>query len=191
MIDSLATPAGILLVLALLVGGCISAGISVYTASVKLQQDHEVFRDRQAKNGYVAMSDVQRLILTAQEAFRQGGLEGDLRAEFSDDADIIYVRIDNFERMTQQQEALPSGTAAIAALRDVLQIADAAVASDDVDVDRLLADLIRSSAIARHHLVQFLDDMRRNADAVLDSQSDALLQQRAIVIDFTKIVQKD
>ena len=72
ILDALASRPGIWLALGTLVTLCFGAGL--YTQSVvrNLDNTHELFEASQVGNGYVAMSDVQRLLLVVQTAVYEG-----------------------------------------------------------------------------------------------------------------------
>ncbi len=183
ILDALASRIGLVSVVGLLVAICIGAGFATQTVVTQLQQNHTVFRDRQARNGYVAMSDIQRMILVVQRALDEDGMTEALAAEFRDAADILYVRTDNFGRILKREEtALPSGAEAIRTLYEIIDIADLAIAQKFPDVRGLLETLLAANDEARTHLVQFLDDMRREAEEVLETQSRAVRNQQVVVI---------
>ena len=183
VLDALASKLGIFMVVGLLVGVCVGAAIYLNSVMTQLEENHTIFRERQIRNGYVALSDIQRLILITQSADKKGEMTPDLAADFLDAADIMYVRTDNFDRiMKREQTRIPSGGASIAALTEVVEIADKALANDFSDIGGLLADLLAANAKARQHLVQFLDDMRRLGETVLENQSRAVRKQQFVVL---------
>ena len=183
VLDALASKLGIFSVVGLLVGVCLGAAYYLNTVVVQLEENHTIFRDRQTRNGYVALSDIQRLILITQSADKKGEMSPDLASEFLDAADIMYVRTDNFNRiMRREQTSIPSGLASIDALTKVVDIADEALANNFEDIGGLLADLLVANAEARQHLVQFLDDMRRLGEQVLEKQSRAVRKQQFVVL---------
>ena len=183
ILDALATRVGIIAILSLLVSVFGGAGYYVHSVVAQLEESHAIFRGRQTRNGYVAMSDIQRLIIVTQRALDQRGMTPALENEFSDAADILYVRTDNFERIMRNEETrLKSGAASIAALHRIVEIADNGRATGFVDVPGLYRDLVAANEVARAHLVQFLDDMRRTAEEVLEAQSLAVRQQQVFVI---------
>ena len=183
ILDTLSSRVGIFVVVGLLLGVCIGVGQYVQTVVAQLEKNHAIFRDRQTRNGYVAMSDIQRLILVLQRAVDAGEMTSELKKEFSDATDIMFVRTDNFYRiMKREHTKLASGETSIAALNRIVAIADDAVAADFPDVRGLLDDLLAANDDARSHLVQFLDDMRREAERVLDTQSKAVRKQQVVVL---------
>lgn len=183
ILDAFASRVGIFTAVGLLIGVCVGAGIYVNSVVNQLERNHSIFRDRQTRNGYVAMSDIQRLILVTQRAVKTGEMTPELKQEFLDAADIMYVRTDNFQRiMKREHTKFPIGKASIAALNRIVVIADDALAEDFPDNHVLLNSLLAANTEAREFLVQFLDDMRREAERVLDTQSLAVRKQKIVVL---------
>ena len=81
------------MVVGLLVGVCVGAAIYLNSVMTQLEENHTIFRERQIRNGYVALSDIQRLILITQSADKKGEMTPDLAADFLNAADIMYVRM--------------------------------------------------------------------------------------------------
>ena len=183
ILDALASRVGIVAVVGLLLSICIGVGYYIQTFVNQLEESQAIFLDRQTRNGYVAMSDIQRLILVTQRAAEIGEMSPELESEFVDAADIMYVRTDNFERiMNREQTKLASGEESIDALKRIVAIADDALADGFPDLTGLLDALLAANAVARTHLVQFLDDMRREGERVLEAQSRAVRQQQIVVL---------
>ena len=181
--NTIASRVGIFALIGLLLSICVGAGVYTNSVVAQLESNHAIFRDRQSRNGYVAMSDIQRLILVTQRAVEAGEMTADLRLEFHDAADIMYVRTDNFQRiMRREHTKIISGEDSIAALLRIVDIADTAIAQGFPDNRQLLETLLNENTKAREHLVQFLDDMRRQAERVLDTQSRAVRKQQLVVI---------
>ena len=183
ILDTLASRLGIIAVVGVLVSVGLGVGTYVQAVVTQLEENHTVFHDRQTRNGYVAMSDIQRLILVTQRALEAGEMTPELENDYRDAADIMYVRTDNFERiMKREQTKLDSGAKAIAALHDVVEIADQGLAQGFPDIKALQKSLLKANIAAREQLVLFLDDMRRQGETVLDAQSRAVRQQRTVVL---------
>ncbi len=185
VLDALATRRGLTLLIAALVLVCVFAGQLVERSVRQMQQTHEVFRDTQLRNGFVSLSDVQRVLLITQEARMLGAFSDDRARAFSDAIDILFVRTDSFRRVLDRDEHAPvvnSAAAAIEALDRIIAIADSALADDLRDVETLWQDLLAASDAARGALVVFLDDMDRLQSAVLLEQTAAVRQQRSVVL---------
>ncbi|WP_281980967.1 putative bifunctional diguanylate cyclase/phosphodiesterase [Thalassorhabdomicrobium marinisediminis] len=160
------------------------AGAAMYGHSMveKLEQTHAVFRDAQLRNGYVAMSDVQRLVTIAQSARNRDEMTEADQQDFIGAADIIFVRVDHFSGLVQEGNNQTLGALSVAALREVLDIADRATADGFADLPGLASDLLVAAEDTRSKLVLFLDEMRRQSDDVLAMQSTALRQQQRNVL---------
>ncbi len=181
-LDVLAARVGISTALAVLVSICVGAGFYIQTVVTQLEENHSVFRDTQVRNGYVGMSDVQRLILIVQSAVVIGEMTEALKDDFKNATDILYVRADNFERQMAKSDGLQTGVRSVAALRDIVDIADAAIKDDFSNVQGLATELVQAGSEARSHMVQFLDETRRKADTVLEAQSVAVREQQLFLL---------
>ncbi len=182
VLDGFATKAGLFLTLGTLFTMCLAAGIYFQRAMQQTEAVHEIFKDRQLRNGFVSMSDLQRLNLIALRSARAGLVSAQDEKDFSTAADILYVRLESFRRVLDGREDLPDARNAIRGLERVLAIADGAIASGFAGSPDALADaLLIASDEARQWLVIYLDEMRRLQDVVLDDQSRALNQQHLVV----------
>lgn len=166
----------------LLIG--VGVGASVYIQSVvsQIDQNYGIFKDAQLRNGYVAMSDINRLILVAQNAALINQMTPTLVEEFVNATDILWVRTDNFSMVRDRGERFASGDASIAALQHIIGIADTAINENFPDPKGLVADLLAAAESARQNLVLFLDDIRRQGDLVLDQQSYVVRRQQVIML---------
>jgi diguanylate cyclase (GGDEF)-like protein len=181
ILDGFASRAGLLLTLGSLLAICFCAGIYFQQAVRDIEDVHRIFRDRQTRNGFVSMSDVQRLNLIALDAARNGGFTTGQAEEFQAAADILYVRVDSFRRILDGGEDLPNAERAIAELDRIVAIADDAITVNFDNPVELVADLNEASDRVRRDLVTFLDEMKTLQDKVLDDQSRAVRQQHLVV----------
>lgn len=181
ILDALATRVGIGAVVGLLVAFCFGAGAYVQSVGTSMERNHEIFKDAQVRNGYVAMSDINRLVLVAQGAAIAGEMSPQMAQDFVNAADILWVRVDNLEMVRRRGVQFVSGQTSIVALNKIIEIADEAINKNFPDPVTLAANLIAAAEDARLNLVMFLDDMRRQGDIVLEEQSLAVRKQRAIV----------
>ena len=182
ILDAFASRFGVVAVFGFLFLVCLGAGVYVQSVVTHLERNHTTFKDSDARNGYVAMSDIQRLLLVAQRAEVMGGMNSALEKEFRDATDVLYVRTDSFRKKMAQQSNLASGGVAIAAMERIVKIADRAIEEGFPDDAHLVAALLMASADARSKLVLFLDDMRRKADRILETQSRAVRKQQFVVL---------
>ena len=182
ILDAFARRRGIVSVVGLLGAVCIGAGIYVQSVVTQLDASHESMLNAQFRNGYVSISDVERIILVARQAVEDGYMTPDRASEFVDASDMLYVRTDHFGGIVEVLPPDSTGVKSVAALERVLEIADTAIAEDFPDNQKLVQDLLQAFAVARGHLVQFLDEMRRHQEGVLAAQTKAVHTQRSVVI---------
>lgn len=181
-LDALASRVGVSCLVGLLLTVSLGVGLFVNSVVIQLESNHDAFRDRQARNGYVALSDLQRITLVAQRAVDIGEMTPELDRDFRDAVDFLFVRVNNFERTLEERSSSDSAVASVAALRRVIDLCDAAISQGYPDNHALVDGLLTETGEARRHLVQFLDDMRRAADLLLEAQSRAVLKQQWVVI---------
>ncbi|WP_306115702.1 MULTISPECIES: bifunctional diguanylate cyclase/phosphodiesterase [unclassified Roseovarius] len=182
ILDRFASRLGIISVVGLLFVICAAVGFYVQTVVSQLEFNHSKFRDQNARNGYVALSDIHRLLMVTQKAVNTGEMTPELKSDFANATDVLFVRLDSLRASIAQHEEIRSAPATINSLDQIIEIADAAIAEDSPDIDLLMDTLLAAAVDARSHLVQFLDDMRRQADKVLDKQSRAVRKQQVVVL---------
>ncbi|MDX8354690.1 putative bifunctional diguanylate cyclase/phosphodiesterase [Cognatiyoonia sp. IB215182] len=164
-----------------IVGTCLFAGYYVQATVNQLQLTHRSFNDRQLRNGYVALSDVQRLVLIMQNANGQRRMTPEAAEDFRVAADFLYVRTDTFQRVQITGGAMETANDAIAALRHIQALADDAIATNFDDLPYLSEELTRRAQSARQALVRYLDEMRQLQDQLLARQSKAVANQRTVI----------
>ncbi|WP_436398776.1 putative bifunctional diguanylate cyclase/phosphodiesterase [Roseobacter sp. S98] len=180
--DALSSRVGIFLSISLLI--LLFAGAWVYTQSVAQQiaQAKGLFENRQIRNGYVAISDVQRLILVGQRAAHAGGFSPELEDEFADAADILFVRKDHLKTILNNDVGFASGKASIIALETIVDLADSTIAGNYTDIHTRVDELLIAAGVARKRLVVYLDEMRRHGDEVMAAQSAVVRKQQLTMI---------
>ncbi len=161
---------------------CAVAAYYVQATVNRLENTHQSFNDRQLRNGYVAMSDVQRLVLILQDAYGNRSMSAQAAEDFSAAADFLYVRTDTFRRVQHSGGYMETADNAIAALQRVQALADEAIATDFRNLSYLSKELTARAQFARQALVAFLDDMRRLQDQLLLKQSIAVANQRLVIL---------
>ncbi|MEM6891580.1 MAG: bifunctional diguanylate cyclase/phosphodiesterase [Pseudomonadota bacterium] len=182
ILDALASRVGIFVVVGLLVAVCISVGWYVQSVVIQLERNHEVLKDAQLRNGYTAISDVNRLVLISQKTATAGRMTPELENDFIAAADVLYVRIDNFKTVMDRGGEFDYGRASIAALERILATADGAINSSFSDPRGITESLLHEAESARQYLVRFLDATRRHSDLVLEQQSIAVRKQQVVVL---------
>lgn len=161
---------------------CLGAGLYTQSVVEKLGATQAMFMDRQIRNGYVAMSDVQRLILVAQKAAIAGAMTPDLDEQFREAADFVYARASHLKSILEKDADFAAGSAAMQALEDITGIADRMIADDYAGLSGGLADLLTGAEVARSRLLGLLEEMRREADVVMATQTLAVKRQQVIVV---------
>ncbi len=181
VLDALATRLGLGTCIAILVAIGLWASFEVEEAVDNLEGSLDFFQDSQRHNGFVAISDLQRLLIIASEAWSNGAFDDQAKDEFVSAVDILFVRTDHFNRVLQRGSAAQSGRLALEVLEEIIALADTAIADDFSDPERIYRDLQSRQEMARSRLVAFLEDVNRLQDSVLEDQSVAISHQRLVV----------
>lgn len=182
LLDGFATRRALGLSVLLLFVGCLSVVVYIEKAVRSLEINREVFNDRQLRNGFVSMSDVQRVLYVAQDAVTEGGFSEENTTEFTDAVDILFVRKDNFRRVLEAGAPLGTAEAAIASLENIVSIADRHIADGLTDTDALWSELQPAADQTRRALVTFLDDMDTMQANVLVEQEAIVTHQKIVVL---------
>ena len=182
ILDALATRLGILSTIGLLIVGCVGMGSYLQSVVMKLDQSLVELENQQVRNGYVALSDIQRLILVTQRAALAEGMTPELVTEFQSASDILFVRKSHFQGIKTVRSALRSKQSSLAILEEIVEAADAAIANNFSDLNGLIETLLAQSSAARISLVQFLDEMRRQSDMINGQQAGLVRQQQFVVL---------
>ncbi len=182
ILDEFASRLGITTVIGMLLVVCVAVGFYIHSVVAQLEQNHSSFRDQNARNGHVALSDIHRLLMVTQEAVNAGAMTPELRKDFTKASDVLFVRVESLQRSISENRGVASAADATRALDRIITIADNAMTQSAPDPKQLMADLLPAAADARRYLVQFLDEMRREADKVLDKQAWAVRKQQIVVL---------
>ena len=180
-LDVMSTRIGVAISLIPLIILSVWAGIYVQDGLERLEAKKRLFAERQFRNGFAAMNDVQRLNLVSMEAVRRGGMDVEQAEAFRVATDFLYVRVGTFENSGGGFDTLPEGQQAVADLARVLSIAESAIENGFSDVERLTAELLSASDVARRSLITFVDYMRGLQDGVLDAQSVVIRNQLRVM----------
>ncbi|MEL7115630.1 MAG: hypothetical protein AAGP08_08560, partial [Pseudomonadota bacterium] len=182
ILDALSTRIGLSASLLALVLICLLTAQYVRESGTMLEENYNIFKDRQLRNGFVSMSDVQRILMAAKTAHAEGVYDEATQARFVEATDFLFVRKENFRRVLEVGTKLDSAEDAIRSLERIVEIADQAIASDYADPNAIWESLLAASEDARRSLVKFLDDMNRLQDRVLSAQSSLVGEQRIVVL---------
>ncbi|MFK7745514.1 MAG: putative bifunctional diguanylate cyclase/phosphodiesterase [Roseobacter sp.] len=180
--DALASRMGVALSVAMLIATCAIAAAFVERSVQSVTENHRIFSDTQLRNGFVSMSDIQRVLLIAQEAAIYGTFTPEAKLNFIEATDILYVRRDSFSRALKADDILQSAEDALASLEEVFLIADDAILSDFANPTTVWSDLFLPAQNARQKLVLFLDDMGHMQKAILRQQSATVAKQRHVLL---------
>ena len=122
VLDTLATRLGIVSVVGTLAGLTVVVGFYVQSVVTQLEVNHQAFIGGEFRNGYVAISDIQRILLVARNAVEAGGMTPERAEEFAKATDILFVRKEYFEKIERDIGSRQSGRDSVAALDDVIAI---------------------------------------------------------------------
>ena len=131
----------------------------------------------------MSISDIHRLLLVAQRAAERGTFSAEDRADFSEAADILFVRKNNFRRVLKAGEALQSAQEAIVSLDVIVDVADGAIAAGLTDAEGLFDRLLNESEEARQKLVS-ADRAYTAEDMIL---ADRLAQEAAATAELAAV----
>lgn len=182
ILDALATRAGLTLSLVGLALICFLAGVNVERSVKKLDDYQHSYNDRLIRNGFVSLSDIQRLLLSAQEAVENGEFTAEGELAFIQASDFLFVRTKHFRRTLLLGEPFEPSEDAVRAMEAMLDVSERAVATGLVNVPGLWDELLATSDDARRKLVIFLEEMARLQNALMLDQSRAVREQRTVVL---------
>lgn len=180
--DVMATRTALLSMLGGLIFLCFLASAFMERSVRQLTLNQQVFSDREIRNGFVSMSDLQRLMAVAQEGAVRGGLDAAGRDAFIEATDILFVRRDFFAQNVTNADAARHAEDAIAALSAMIAIADAAIQSDFAAMDQTWLALVPVANEARRALVQFQEVVTRFQNTLMQDQAEAVRQQRLVLL---------
>ncbi|WP_425659959.1 putative bifunctional diguanylate cyclase/phosphodiesterase [Roseobacter sp. EG26] len=182
ILDALSSRVGFFMSIGFLMVLGVGAGLYTQSVVTQLGKTHAIFEDRQIRNGYVAISDIQRLLLVTQRAINASEMTPELDLAFRDATDIVYVRTDHLRHILNKDRAFETGTASVESLEKIVALADDAIASNYANLDGFFDELLIASEDARRILVLMLDDMRRHGDEVMSTQNRVVKKQQVIVL---------
>ena len=155
-LDAIASRLGIYSAIGFLILICVGMGTYLQSVVIELDKSRVEFEDQPVRNGCVAMSDVQRLVLVAHQAVNAGVMLKPLATEFSTAADILYARTHHFRELPEGKENSFIKNSALATLDEIVALADDTVSNDFQDFDLVFKKLTFLSSKARQNFAQFL-----------------------------------
>lgn len=139
-------------------------------------------QERQLRNAYTALGDVQRLHTALFEALREGVLTEALEVQFADALDFLFVRADTMDRRQDMVGHRDAVEGAVASLQALVETVDGILASGERDPKVFARPILDASDEARRALTVFMDDMRRLQEQILSEQSRALRRQQRLLL---------
>ena len=182
VLDAFASRTGLVATIGIVLAVSLGVGHHVQTLVTRLEIGQTSLQNAQIRNGYVAISDIQRLVLIAFEAAEEGEMVPEMAEEFISATDMLFVRMDTFQRILGENKGSTAGQQAVVSLDKITRIADQAISDDFRDMSGVTKRLIAEFEMARIHLVQYLDDTRRQQDDLVLVQTAAVRSQRMVVI---------
>ena len=180
-LDALAPRFGIALSLGAILGVSTYAAIFAEQGVRAMLANQHLFEDRQSRNGFVSLSDVQRLNLAAFDALREGEVSGETALRFERALDILHVRADSFRQTLSPELRFPSGMRAIEGLEKLVDIGDEAFASGFADVDGMAVEISRVSDQTRGDLAIWNDELRRMQFRLLAEKATTITSLRQVL----------
>ncbi len=178
------TPVGAIFGVALIVA-CFSMAGTYFTGQFRsLQDERSVFQGLKLREGFVALSDLQRVTLVVLGALREGEMTSERAADLEAALDFLYVRNDAFRTRLLPEAGSESARAALAQMEHVVALVEAAKARRFDDLPELSGDLIETTNGARQHLFSYLDDKRRSQDMLMNDQQDRIEHQLILLLAF-------
>lgn len=181
LLDAFATRTGMAVWLAVLLTVLVLAGLFVERSAEQTVESRRIFDERQMRNGFMSMTDIQRLLLLAGEARNGAGFTPQMLRDFATATDFLYFRLDHFRNSNAAVQPFEAADQAISATEEVLAVAERATRGP-VDVDAFWEELSAASDQARRALTVFLEEGGRMQNEVVREQARAVHEQRIVVL---------
>lgn len=179
--DMLASRFGVAVAVGLVCLICLAGGLFLKSGADSVMEAQRNFDEAPIRNGFVALSDLKRLILVTQRAVLEETPSDKTIADFKAAVDIIFVRADTVKQIEQRTSVRKSETPASDRLFQIVNIADSGLAGGLADPAALLVILNASLEDARRELVIFADRMTQFETALLREQSDKLVRLTLVI----------
>lgn len=148
----------------------------------QLRVDQLVFESQNLRGSFIALVDVQRLLL----AFRDAILAGDIVAarlnHLSAANDMLFVRVESFYTTLEGDLAFPSAAGVVGALRDLVETVDDAASAGFPEPDVTWETLLVLAQESRVTMIDHIDLMQRFQSDLLQAQLSELEKTRSIII---------
>ncbi len=181
LLDAIAARLGLTLTISALLMMGLLAGLYVERSAQQAEESRQVFSDRHIRNGFMSMTDVQRLVLIFQQAKEHGGFRPETRSDFIAASDFLYARAQHFRQSLEGQVESDYAQEAVRSVDAVVEIADRAATATG-DLSALWQEMLAANNEARRALTIFLEDMGRLQNEVMQDQARAVREQRLVVL---------
>lgn len=149
-----------------------------------LQSQKSEFQGLKLREGFVALSDVQRINLIVLDALREGEMTPEAAAELEAAVDFLYVRSESFRERILPETGSEVAGEALAQMERIIDLTDAARAGDFSDLIGLSGELIAATDEARRLLIVYLDEKRRQQDLLIAEQHLRISRQAVMLLAF-------
>lgn len=143
--------------------------------------DHE----RKVRDGYAALNDLQRLTNVTLETLAGDTADGAFKSEIAAANDMLYVRATTMHINATQRNGGQAMLDLSVSLGAVVGAVDAHIRADFDDLSAFARDAAASTEVARRRSHQFIDEMRRRHDEILQGQSAFLDRQNRYLFAFS------
>ena len=136
------------------------------------------------REGFVALSDVQRVNLAVLDSLREGTMTPEAAAELEAAVDFLYVRSEAFRHRILPEAGSELAAEALDQMDLVIALTDAARQDGYRDLVGLSGALIAATDEARRLLILYLDEKRRRQDLVIADQHLRISRQVMMLVGF-------
>ncbi|NNE87526.1 MAG: bifunctional diguanylate cyclase/phosphodiesterase [Silicimonas sp.] len=146
-------------------------------ASRDLVQEVQSLNEREIRNGFVAMSEIQRLNFLLFDARNYEGITLEHREDVQAAVDILFVRADHLKSVYPDPDVFKPSRGVIESLDEIVGLTDAYLTETDADYGAFLTQLIDASDRSRRSLHTYLTTLSRESEEITARQTDALLSK--------------
>ena len=175
---------GVLIGLGLIVA-CFSLSALFFVRQFEaLESQKSELQGLKLREGFVALSDLQRVNLAVLDALREGAMTPERTAELEAAVDFLYVRSEAFRQRILPEAGSELAAEALGQMDLVIDLTDAARDNGYRDLFGLSGALIAATDEARRLLILYLDEKRRRQDLVIAEQHLRISRQVIMLVGF-------
>ena len=175
---------GVLIGLGLIVA-CFSLSALFFVRQFEaLESQKSELQGLKLREGFVALSDLQRVNLAVLDALREGAMTPERTAELEAAVDFLYVRSEAFRQRILPEAGSELAGEALGQMDLVIDLTDAARDNGYRDLFGLSGALIAATDEARRLLILYLDEKRRRQDLVIAEQHLRISRQVIMLVGF-------